>query len=320
MKILVTGCAGFIGFHLTKKLLEKNYKVFGVDNLSKYYDVKLKNSRIRILSKFKNFSFKKKDITETSLLNFYESKNIKIIIHLAAQAGVRYSLQNPRTYIDTNLVGSFNILELSKKLKLKHLLMASSSSVYGNSKKFPLKENFNTDHPSSLYAATKKSTEVISYTYSKNFKVPITCLRFFTVYGPFSRPDMSLFKFTNSMLKNKSIELYNYGIHARDFTFIDDAVDMVIKIIKKPPKESVPFNVLNIANSKPIKLLNYIKLLEKILRLKAKFKKLPLQKGDVFKTHGSNINIIKKIGRHKFVKIEEGLSLFVEWYKKYYNI
>ncbi len=319
MKILVTGCAGFIGFHLTKKLLEKNYKVFGVDNLSKYYDIKLKNSRIRILSKFNNFSFKKKDITEPSFLNFYKSKKIKIIVHLAAQAGVRYSQQNPRAYIDTNLIGSFNILELSKKLKLKHLLMASSSSVYGNSKKFPLKENFNTDHPSSLYAATKKSTEVISYTYSKNFKLPITCLRFFTIYGPFGRPDMSLFKFTNSMLKNKSVELYNYGIHTRDFTFVDDAVDMVMKLIKKPSNETVPFNVFNIANSKPVKLFHYIKLLEKILKLKAKFKKLPLQKGDVFKTHGSNIKIIRKIGRYKSVKIEEGLSLFVEWYKKYYS-
>ena len=316
MKVLVTGCAGFIGFHLTKKLLEKNYIVYVFDNLNKYYYIKLKYSRIRIL---KNFIFKKIDITKTTLLNYYKSKKIKIIIHLAAQAGVRYSLQNPRAYIDSNLIGSFNILELSKKLKIKHLLMASSSSVYGNSKKFPLKESFNSDFPSSLYAATKKSMEVIAYTYSKNFKLPITCLRFFTVYGPFGRPDMSLFKFTDAIKKNKTVELYNYGNHVRDFTFINDSVDMVLKLIKKPSNKIVPFEILNLANSKPIKLSHYILLLEKILKQKAKLKKIPLQKGDVFKTHGSNLNILKKIGKIKPVKIDEGLRFFVEWYKKYYN-
>lgn len=320
MKILVTGCAGFIGFHISRRLLDLNFNVYGVDNLNKYYDVKLKKLRLSILKKKKNFHFLKKDISENSIINFYKQKKPKIIIHLAAQAGVRYSIENPDAYIKSNIMGFFNIIKLSKLLKVKHLIIASSSSVYGNSKKFPIKEEDDTSHPVSLYSATKKSNEVIAYSYSKNFKIPITCLRFFTVYGPFGRPDMSLFKFTKAILEKKKVKLYNYGQHERDFTFIDDAVEMVIKLINKPSTQQIPFNILNISNSKPIKLKKYIEFLQKSLKLKAKFKKLPLQTGDVFKTHGSNKKIIKRIGKINSVKIEKGIEYFVNWYKKFYNI
>ena len=319
MKILVTGCAGFIGFHLTKRLLDLNHHVFGLDNLNKYYDVKLKKSRLKILKKNKRFFFKKKDLMDKSIIDFYKKKKPKIIIHLAAQAGVRYSIDNPRAYINSNLIGFFNILELSKILKIKHMIMASSSSVYGLSNKFPLKENFKTDLPVSLYSATKKSNEVIAYSYSKIHKIPISCLRFFTVYGPYGRPDMSLFKFCKGILDKKKIELFNRGKHERDFTYIDDAVEMTTKLIHKFPKGKVPFDIFNISNSKPLKLSKYLNILENCLEMKAKIKKLPLQRGDVFKTHGSNKKILKRIGKTNITKISEGIKKFTIWYKNFYK-
>ena len=319
MKILVTGCAGFIGFHLTKKLLDLNYVVFGIDNLNKYYSPKLKNHRLKILKKYKKFKFLKKNINEKSIINFYKNKKIKIIIHLAAQAGVRYSIKNPDAYLESNILGFFNILKLSKIIKAKHLMIASTSSVYGDGKKFPLKEKDDTNHPVSLYSATKKSNEVISYSYSKNFQIPITCLRFFTVYGPYGRPDMSLFKFTKAILNKRKIDLYNQGNHVRDFTYIDDVIEMVIKLLNKPPKHQIPFDIYNISNSKPIKLINYIKFLQKNLNMKINFRKLPLQTGDVYKTHGSNKKILKKIGKIKSVGIDIGIKNFINWYKKFYN-
>ena len=320
MKILVTGCAGFIGFHLAKKLLEKDFIVYGVDNLNHYYDIKLKKARLKILKNFKNFSFNKRDINDKSLINFYQKKKIKIIIHLAAQAGVRYSIKNPDAYIHSNLTGFYNILKMSKFLKVKHLMLASTSSVYGTGKKFPLKENYNTNNPISLYSATKKSNEILAHSYSVIYKIPITCLRFFTVFGPYGRPDMALFRFTEAILNKKKVELYNFGNHIRDFTYIDDTIEMIVKLLKKQPTQKIPFNILNISNSKPIKLKKYIEFLQKSLKLKAKFKKLPLQTGDVFKTHGSNKKIIKRIGKINSVKIEKGIEYFVNWYKEFYNI
>ncbi len=320
MKILVTGCAGFIGFHLAKKLLEKDFIVYGIDNLNHYYDVKLKKARLKILKNFKNFSFKKRDINDKSLISFYKKKKIKIIIHLAAQAGVRYSIKNPDAYIHSNLSGFYNILKMSKILKVKHLMLASTSSVYGTGKKFPLKEDYNTNNPISLYSATKKSNEILAHSYSVIYKTPITCLRFFTVFGPYGRPDMALFRFTEAILNKKKLELYNFGNHIRDFTYIDDAIKMIVKLIKKRPTQKIPFNIYNISNSKPIKLKKYIEFLQKSLKLKAKFKKLPLQTGDVFKTHGSNKKIIKRIGKINSVKIQKGIEYFVNWYKEFYNI
>ncbi len=321
MKILITGCAGFIGFHLSNKLLKNKHKVYGVDNLNNYYDVKLKQERLNILKKQKNFYFSKIDIcNKNALEKFFKGKNINIIIHLAAQAGVRYSVFNPEVYLNSNINGFFNILELSKKTKIKHLIFASSSSVYGSSAKFPLKENFKTDSPKSFYSATKKSNEIMAYSYASLYKIPITCARYFTVYGPYGRPDMSLFKFTQNILKNKKIDLYNYGNHERDFTYIDDAVEMTSKLIYRKPKKPVPYDTFNISNSKPMKLKKYLQLIERSLNKKAKARLLQLQMGDVHKTHGSNKKIIKKIGKIKIHDNYKGIKSFVNWYKNIYQI
>ena len=238
MKILVTGCAGFIGFHLSNYLLKNNYDIIGIDNLNKYYDVNLKKNRLKLLKNYKNFQFIKFDLINKSKLDTIIKKyNIKYIIHLAAQAGVRYSLKNPKTYFKNNLEVFFNIIESSREKKIKHLIFASTSSVYGENKKFPSNEYDNTNNPISLYAATKKSNEILAYAYSSTYKLPSTALRFFTVYGPFGRPDMALFKFTKNILENKKIELYNNGYHSRDFTYIDDIVEGIVSVIKKPKKK-----------------------------------------------------------------------------------
>jgi Nucleoside-diphosphate-sugar epimerases len=286
MKILITGAAGFIGFHLSKKLIQNKYEVIGIDNLDNYYDVNLKKNRIKELKKYKNFYFDKIDLNQKKKINnLVNSKKIKYIIHLAAQAGVRYSITNPENYFKTNMEGFFNILEISKLNKIKHLIFASSSSVYGNDNKFPLKEDMNTDKPLSFYAATKKSNEIMAYSYANIYKLPSTAIRFFTVYGPFGRPDMSLFKFTKKIHNNEKISLFNKGNHTRDFTYIDDVVRGVYSIINKPSKNKIPYNCFNIGNGKPDKLINFLKLIEKHLGKKAKSKKLSLQIGDVRKTH-----------------------------------
>ena len=320
MKILVTGSAGFIGFHLSKKLL-KNNEVFGIDNLNNYYDINLKKDRIKILKKNNNFKFYKLNLLNKKKINFVIKKfNIKYIIHLAAQAGVRYSIKSPKSYFKNNLEGFFNILEISKENKIKHLIFASTSSVYGENKKFPLNESFNTDNPLSFYAATKKSNEVMAHSYSHVYSLPCTGLRFFTVYGPFGRPDMSLFRFTKGIVNNKKIKIYNYGQHSRDFTYIDDVVDGITSVIKKPSKNKIPFNIFNIGNGNPKRLLDYLKQIEDKLNKKAKIDSLPLQIGDIKKTH-SNISSLKKYTKYKpKTNIKLGIGKFIDWYKYYYKI
>ncbi len=321
MNILITGAAGFIGYHLTKKLLKKNINVIGLDNINNYYDTNLKKDRITNLKKYKKFQFYKIDLCQYIKLNNIVKKNkVKFIIHLAAQAGVRYSNKNPKIYFKSNLEGFFNILEVSRHNKIKHLIYASTSSVYGNSKIFPLNENCRTDYPLSFYAASKKSNEVMAHSYSSIYKLPCTGVRFFTAYGPFGRPDMSLFKFTESIINNKPIELYNNGNHDRDFTYIDDIVDGIFSLIKKQSKKTIPYEIFNIGSGNPQKLKDYIKLIEKKLKISAKVKKLPLQTGDIIKTHSDNKKLKKYTNYKAKTNIEDGITKFVEWYKDYYKV
>ncbi len=321
MSILVTGSAGFIGYHLSLNLLNKNIKVIGLDNLNNYYDIKLKRDRIKNLKKKDKFVFYKIDLKDFNKLNRLVKKHkINIIIHLAAQAGVRYSIKNPRKYFESNLEGFFNILETSKFNNIKHLIFASTSSVYGDTKKFPLKETYGTDFPLSFYAATKKSNEVMAHSYSYIHKLPCTAVRFFTVYGPFGRPDMALFKFTKNIINGKFIELFNYGKHNRDFTYVDDIVAGIVKLIKKPSKDKIPYKIFNIGNGKSKKLKEYLKVIEKTLNKSAKVKNLPLQVGDILKTH-SDISSLRKYAKYKpKTNINKGIVKFIEWYKEYYKI
>ncbi|MBD1134912.1 NAD-dependent epimerase/dehydratase family protein [Pelagibacterales bacterium SAG-MED47] len=322
-KVLITGCAGFIGSKLAEKLLEiKKFKIYGIDNLNDYYDKKLKKKRLSNLDYKSNFKFYKLDLNNKKLL----SKNFKrnkydYVINLAAQAGVRYSITNPRKYFDSNLSGYFNILEECRLNKVKFLFFASSSSVYGDQKKMPLKETMNTDTPKSFYAATKKSNEIMSYSYSKIYKMNIVGLRFFTVYGPYGRPDMTPFSFVKNFYKKLPIKIFSFGKHKRDFTYIDDAVitvvDLFTTLIGKKHKSF--YEVYNIAKGKSEKLSDYIKYLE--YELKSKFKKIYIkeQLGDVKNTF-ADTNKIRKIIKYKSkVNLKSGVSKFVSWYKKYYN-
>ena len=333
MKIFITGSSGFIGFHTSKKLLDKGFKVFGYDSMNNYYDINLKRSRLRILKKFRNFSFKKGNIENEKLLNKLVLKfKPKIIIHLAAQAGVRYSIQNPDVYLNTNILGTFNIIKIANKINVKHLIIGSSSSVYGANKKFPFKEIDKTDHQVSFYAATKKSTESLAHSYSSLWKLPITMLRFFTVYGPWGRPDMAYFKFTSKILSQKKIDIYNKGKMFRDYTYVDDIVDGLCKLIKKAPTNKhnnkfkndslspvAPFRILNIGNTKKINLINFINTLEKELKKKSKKNYLPMQKGDVHSTL-SDSTLLKRItGYHPKTNYKEGIKKFVKWYLDYYK-
>lgn len=334
-KILITGCAGFIGMHISKKLLEENYVVYGIDNLNEYYDVNLKKKRIAILKKFPNFHFFKKDLKEKKLLErIYKKRKFQIILHLAAQAGVRYSLINPKNYLENNVDNFLNILEFSKKKKIKHLIYASSSSVYGLNSKQPFEEEDNVNHPISMYAVTKRTNELMAHSYSYLYGIPTTGVRFFTVYGPYGRPDMALYKFTKSILKKKSIVLFNKGQMYRDFTFIDDTVDALFKVIKKNPlklnlkdkkkllinESNCNFNLINIGNNKKTKLLDFVKILEKNLKTKAKVKFDKIQMGDVKSTVTSNKNLKKLIKMKKPTRHEIGIKKFVEWYRKYNKI
>jgi len=321
MNILITGSAGFIGYHLAVKILKTKANVIGIDNVNKYYDTNIKKDRIKKLKKNKKFLFYKIDLSEYKKINNIVKKNkIKIVIHLAAQAGVRYSIDQPRAYFKSNLEGFFNILEISRQNKIKHLIYASTSSVYGDSKNFPLSEESTTDYPLSFYAATKKSNEVMAHSYSYIYKLPCTGVRFFTVYGPFGRPDMALFKFTKNIINNKSIELYNKGNHLRDFTYVDDIVEGIYLLIKKQSKKTIPYEIFNIGNGNPNKLLDYLKYIEKNLNKTSKIKNLPLQIGDIIKTHSSISKIKKYTGYKPKTDIETGIGKFIEWYKDYYNI
>ncbi len=320
MKVLITGCAGFIGFHLSKKLLDLNFIIHGIDNLNHYYDINLKKNRLSILKKYKKFNFKKIDISNFKVLesNFKLNK-YDIVVNLAAQAGVRFSIDNPRSYLNSNIIGFFNILELSKIYKIKHLLFASTSSVYGDNKSFPLKEEFNTDKPLNFYAASKKSNEVMAYSYSNIHKIKITGLRFFTVYGEFGRPDMALFKFTKSIKNAKSLKLFNKGNHIRDFTYIDDVTESIVKLIKKPSNNKIPFQIFNIGSNNPKKLKEFLRIIEQILKKKSKQILLPLQKGDIHKTHADNNKLYKKINFLPKTTLNNGIKNFINWYRKYYD-
>ena len=317
MRILITGSAGFIGFHLSKLLLKQKVKVFGIDNLDNYYDKKIKIDRNKILLKDTNYKFYKVDITDKKKLEkiFLDNK-FDMVINLAAQAGVRYSLKKPEKYIKTNINGFFNIIEACKKYKIKNFLFASTSSIYGKSYKFPLKEKFNTDLPLQLYAATKKSNEIISHAYYNLYKFNVIGFRFFTVYGPWGRPDMALFKFTNNILFKKKINVFNKGNHYRDFTYVDDIVDGILKVIKKlKNKNKKPiYQILNIGNNNTVSLMNFIKIIEKHLGIKAKINYQNFQKGDVFKTHASIKKINKIYGFRPKTKIEKGIKEFINWY------
>ena len=319
-RILITGCFGFIGFSLIFRIAKiKKYKIFGIDNINDYYDVKLKKNRAKILKKFKNFYFNKIDINNMKLLkkNFQKNK-YDIVINLAAQAGVRYSLSNPSAYFESNIKGYFNILELSRIYKIKHLIFASSSSVYGDKNKFPLKETDNTDEPVSFYAASKKTNETMSYAYSYSYKIPITGLRFFTVYGPYGRPDMALDKFTNKILKNRKIDIYNFGNNFRDFTFINDVIESVILLINNPSKSDTPYQIFNVGNGRSINIMTYVKTISSILGKKVKYNLIKQQKSDVVKTHSSINKLKNKIKFFPRTTLKDGISKYINWYKEYY--
>ncbi|WP_394231721.1 NAD-dependent epimerase [Niallia oryzisoli] len=322
-RILITGCAGFIGFHLSKRLLEEGYSVAGIDNVNSYYDISLKEDRLKVLSRYPHFSFIKGSMENLELLEgMFEQFKPDVVVHLAAQAGVRYSLTNPHTYIQSNLVGFFNILECCKKHQIEHLLYASSSSVYGGNEKIPFSKDDRTDHPISLYAATKKANELMAYTYSHLFQLPTTGLRFFTVYGPWGRPDMAIFSFSNAIMKQQPIEIFNYGNMKRDFTYIDDVVESIIRLMKMGPPKAIqpPYKVYNIGNHKPVQLNEMITLLENQLGRKAIKKLMPIQPGDVPETFADIDDLIRDTQFAPAVSIEEGIKRFVQWYKEYYKI
>ncbi len=324
MKILITGSAGFIGFHLSLKLLNKGNTVIGVDNLNNYYDVSLKKNRNKILKKYTKYIFYKLDLKNKNQLNKVFKKNkIDCVINLAAQAGVRYSLINPKSYIESNINGFFNLIETTKNYKVKNFIYASTSSVYGMQKKFPLKENFDTSHPIQLYAATKKSNELIANVYSHLFKLNTIGLRFFTVYGPWGRPDMALFKFTKNIIEGKKIKVFNHGKHIRDFTYVDDVINIIYKIISKNSKIKRSNNfskIYNVGNGKKIKLKKYIDIIEKNLKKKSKKKFLSLQKGDVIKTHCDNRLLKREYNYSPKINVEQGVKKFLEWYRSYFKI
>ncbi len=321
-KILITGAAGFIGFHASKKFLDKKFEIIGLDNLNKYYDKKLKLDRLKILKKNKKFKFIKLDIANfNNLKKVFDKFKPNYVLHLAAQAGVRYSLKKPLVYTKSNLVGFSNVLECSRLSRIEHLIFSSSSSVYGDSKKFPLTESQNLCKPLSFYAATKLSNELMAYSYSNIYNLSITALRLFTVYGPWGRPDMSLFLFTDLIKKNKKIKLFNNGNMFRDFTFVDDIVNVFFKLHKKNPKyeSDAPFRVLNVGNNDPIQLKKYIGYLERSLKKKAKKIKLPIQKGEVKRTHASLKNLKKFTKFKPNTKIHIGIKKFVNWHNSYFK-
>ncbi|WP_405080390.1 NAD-dependent epimerase [Paenibacillus chitinolyticus] len=332
--ILVTGAAGFIGSFVTKRLLDKGEYVTGIDNLNDYYDVNLKRDRLKNLQN-KNFRFHEIDISDGNNLNkLFEQYKPHIVIHLAAQAGVRYSLNNPHAYIDSNIVGFMNILEACRKYPVDHLIYASSSSVYGANKKIPFAVQDRVDHPVSLYAATKKSNELMAHTYSHLFGVPTTGLRFFTVYGPWGRPDMAYFSFTQSILKGIPIKVFNNGDMRRDFTYIDDIVQGIIQLLGKVPNDNrltlessdntnptgAPYALYNIGNNKPVELLEFIRIIERQLTKEAIIEFHPMQDGDVKETFADISALQRDTGFVPTTSIEEGLKKFVEWYREYYSL
>ena len=348
MKILVTGTAGFIGYHLAKRLVERGDEVVGIDNINDYYDVNIKYARLADsgISKlaeewykpirserYPNYTFIRMNLEDREQLQkLFEEEKFDNVCNLAAQAGVRYSLVNPYAYINSNIVGFVNILEACRHNHIKHLVYASSSSVYGNNTKMPLSTSDSVDHPVSLYAATKKSNELMAHTYSHLYGIPTTGLRFFTVYGPWGRPDMALFLFTKAMLEKKPIDVYNYGNMVRDFTYVDDIVEGVIRVIDHPAKPSedktpdvsrsktAPYKVYNIGNSAPVKLMDYIGAIEENLGIVAEKNYLPIQPGDVPMTNADVNDLINDLGYKPNTSVKKGVKEFIKWYRKYFNI
>lgn len=321
--ILVTGVAGFIGFHLARRLLQEGHRVIGIDNLNPYYDVNLKKARLSQLTNQSRFEFHQLDITnEPALRKIFEDHQFEKILHMAAQAGVRYSLTNPEAYIQSNLIGFANILEACHRFKVKHLLFASSSSVYGGNTTLPFSTNDMTDKPLNLYAATKKSNELMAYAYSHLYQFPCTGLRFFTVYGPWGRPDMALFIFTKAILEGQPIDLYNKGQMKRDFTYIDDVVECVLRLLKTKPLgcDSVPYSIFNVGGHRSIELNYFIEILEKKLGKKAKKRLLSLQPGDVPETFADIKGLKEAIHYYPETRVEEGVCQFVDWYLEYFDL
>jgi len=334
-KVLVTGVAGFIGYHLTKRLLENGCHVAGVDILNNYYDVGLKEARLKELLNFTTFTFHKTDLSDKEELeNIFKAGGFEVVVNLAAQAGVRYSLTNPMAYVDSNLVGFVNILECCRHFNIAHLVFASSSSVYGANTKMPFSVHHNVDHPVSLYAASKKANELMAHTYSHLFGLACTGLRFFTVYGPWGRPDMALFLFTKAILEGDPIKVFNHGKMMRDFTYIDDIVEGVFRVMKKVPEPNADwrgdspdpgtsytrYKIYNIGNNKPVELMKFIEVIEDTLGRKAEKEFLDLQPGDVPATFADVDNLINDVGFKPSTSIEYGIKKFIDWYKDYYHV
>jgi UDP-glucuronate 4-epimerase len=334
MKVLVTGAAGFIGFHVSQYLCKRGDEVVGIDNLNDYYEVSLKEARLGQLEPLSNFRFIKLDISDRErMANLFETESFDRVVHLAAQAGVRYSIENPHAYADSNLVGFLNILEGCRHSKVEHLVYASSSSVYGANETIPFSENDNVDHPVSLYAASKKANEAMAHSYSQLYNLPTTGLRFFTVYGPWGRPDMSPILFARAITDGKPLKVFNYGKHRRDFTYIDDIVEGVVRTLDRvaqpnpewsgldpnPASSKAPWRIYNIGNSQPVELLYYIECIEKSLGKTTEKEMLPLQPGDVEHTYADVEALMRDTGYQPSTPIEEGVGRFVKWYKGYYR-
>ena len=334
MKILVTGAAGFIGFHTARALLERGDDVVGLDNLNDYYDVGLKQARLDLLEPYPAFSFCKADLADRAAMDaVFDDHEPERVVHLGAQAGVRYSLENPAAYVDSNVVGTLHVLEGCRHHDVQHLVFASTSSVYGAHTNMPFSVHHNVDHPLSLYAATKKSTELMAHAYANLFGVPVTGLRFFTVYGPFGRPDMALFAFTRNILAGKPIDIFNHGKHKRDFTYVDDIVEGVVRTLDRvaepnpdwdpsapdPASSSAPYRVYNIGNQAPVELMRYVEVLEACLGRKAEKNLLPLQPGDVAETFADVQALVDDVGYRPATPVEDGVARFVEWYLEYYH-
>ena len=335
MKYLITGAAGFIGFHVAQRLTAAGHQVVGIDNLNDYYDVNLKHARLALLANEPLFSFIKLDLSDRQgIADLFAKEQFNRVIHLAAQAGVRYSIDNPMAYADSNLVGHLTILEGCRNHQVEHLVYASSSSVYGLNSKVPFATSDSVDHPISLYAATKKANELMAHTYSHLYNIPTTGLRFFTVYGPWGRPDMALFKFTKAIVNGDSIDVYNHGDMRRDFTYIDDIVEGIIRIQDIIPtrnnnwqvesgsaaESSAPYKVFNIGNGSPIKLTEFIESLENALGIKAKQNLMPMQPGDVYQTYADVDDLFKVTGYKPSMNVAQGVNNFVQWYKEFYKI
>ena len=335
MKILVTGAAGFIGFHTSQRLLESGHEVIGLDNLNDYYDINLKNNRLNILRKFESFSFRKNNLEDKEVIDrIFEEDRPQRVIHLAAQAGVRYSIENPEVYIQSNIIGTFNILEGCRHNKVEHLVYASSSSVYGLNTNYPFSVQDDVSHPVSFYGATKVSNELMAHSYSHLYGIPTTGLRFFTVYGPWGRPDMALFLFTRNILAAKPIDVYNHGKMERDFTYIDDIIEGIYRIVQKAPQSdsdwsgdnpnpassSAPYRLYNIGSNSPIQLMDYVREIESNLGIKAELNMMPMQSGDVKKSHADVSDLIRDFDYTPEWTIEKGIKKFINWYLDYYQM